>query len=66
MGLMEIPSELSVSPLKGSGASWLIRPRNGALSFPGKKVPQGGISTEGLLRPIRLITAGKRKVALKL
>ena len=38
---------LSVSPLKASGGSCLIRPRNGALSFLGKKVPQGGISTKG-------------------
>lgn len=47
MGLMEIPSKLSVSPLKGSGGMCLIRPRNGALSFLGKKVPQGGTSTKG-------------------
>jgi len=41
MGLMEIPSELSVSPLKGSGGSCLIRPRNGAFCFLGnKKAPR--------------------------
>jgi len=41
MGLMEIPSELSVSPLKGSGAIWLIRPQNGASCFVGnKKAPE--------------------------
>ena len=41
MGLMEIPSELSVSPLKGSGGMCLIRPRNGAFCFVGnKKAPE--------------------------
>jgi len=41
MGLMEIPSELSVSPLKGSGGMCLIRPRNGAFCFVGnKKAPR--------------------------
>ena len=34
--------------------------------FWAKKVPQGGTSTEGLLRPIRHITTGKLKIALKL
>jgi len=59
MGLMEIPSELSVSPLKGSGGMCLIRPRNGALSFLGKKVPQGGTSTEGHSQNIPFTQTGK-------